>query len=137
MVKAYLETSALPHAIVSCKECVTGRHLLERTLAATIKAAGATTDRTYTRCENMSSFANALQKTLEGSGQEKFVLVIDGIDEQREAPPTLVPALARLGNLVGVAPPLTSPHLTIHLTSSLHLHPQLNIRSRDSNQTKH
>jgi origin recognition complex subunit 5 len=28
------------------------------------------------------------------------VLVFDGIDQQREAPPTLLPALARLGEFV-------------------------------------
>ncbi|KAK1078995.1 hypothetical protein LTR33_006765 [Friedmanniomyces endolithicus] len=31
---------------------------------------------------------------------EKFVLVFDGVDKQRESPPTLLPALARLGEYV-------------------------------------
>lgn len=30
----------------------------------------------------------------------KFVLVFDGIDKQRETPPTLLPALARVGEIV-------------------------------------
>jgi origin recognition complex subunit 5 len=40
-----------------------------------------------------------LQGILEGHG-DKFVLVFDGIDAQREAPPTLIPALARFGEMV-------------------------------------
>jgi origin recognition complex subunit 5 len=34
----------------------------------------------------------------------KFVLVFDGVDKQRDAPPTLLPALARLGEYVCNAP---------------------------------
>lgn len=41
-----------------------------------------------------------LQKMLEGKG--KFVLVLDGIDRQREAPPTLMAALARFGEIVSL-----------------------------------
>lgn len=32
---------------------------------------------------------------------KKLVLVFDGIDRQKDAPPTLLPALARLGEIVG------------------------------------
>jgi hypothetical protein len=32
----------------------------------------------------------------------RFVLVFDGIDQQRDAPPTLLPALARLGEIVSL-----------------------------------
>jgi origin recognition complex subunit 5 len=39
--------------------------------------------------------------------EEKFVLVLDGVDKQREAPPTLLPALARLGEFVRL---LYHPH---------------------------
>ena len=40
-----------------------------------------------------------LGKMLEG-GKGRFVLVFDGVDKQRDSPPTLVPALARLGEVV-------------------------------------
>ena len=50
------------------------------------------------RCENISALAVHLQRLLEG--QEKFALVFDGVDKQRDAPPTLLPALARLGEFV-------------------------------------
>jgi len=34
------------------------------------------------------------------SDREKFILMFDDVDKQREAPPTLLPALARLGEIV-------------------------------------
>ena len=54
--------------------------------------------RPYARTENLSSLAVALGRMLDG--KSKFVLVLDGIDNQREAPPTLLPALARFGETV-------------------------------------
>lgn len=115
MLKDYLKAVQLPHAIVACKESITGRHLLERTVAACLRAidpdpnpdadadadADSGLDRqpySHPRCENLSSFCNELQRALQGT--EQFVLVLDGVDEQCEAPPTLLPALARLGSLV-------------------------------------
>ena len=56
---------------------------------------------TYTgRCENISALVSHLQSMLRS--HDKFVLVLDGIDQQREAPPTLLPALARLGEFVRI-----------------------------------
>ncbi|KAI7364161.1 hypothetical protein KC354_g5920 [Hortaea werneckii] len=99
---SYLEARKIQHAIVQCRECVTGRHLLERTVAAVHEAVqtehSQATD-TYTgRCENISSLAVHLQQLLEK--REKFVLVLDGVDKQRDAPPTLLPALARIGDMI-------------------------------------
>ena len=85
-----------------CAECVTGRHLLERTVAAvhqSLQAAGDGVAKDYNpRCENLSALVVHLQRLLKS--EEKFVLVLDGVDKQREAPPTLLPALARLGEFV-------------------------------------
>ena len=50
------------------------------------------------RCESISAFFVELQELL--AGKEKFILVFDGIDRQREAAPTLLPAIARLGETV-------------------------------------
>lgn len=55
--------------------------------------------RPYARTENLNSLVVNLQRMLE-EHQDKFVLVFDGIDGQREAPPTLIPALARFGEMV-------------------------------------
>ena len=48
----------------------------------------------------MSAFVVELERLLEGRGGKKFVLVFKGIDRQREAAPTLLPAIVRLGERV-------------------------------------
>lgn len=103
IARSYLESSKLRHAIIRCRECVTGRHLLERTVVAVHEALqGDNADDDvgqYTgRCENISALAVHLQNLL--AGQDKFILIFDGIDMQREAPPTLLAALARMGEII-------------------------------------
>ncbi|GIZ37068.1 hypothetical protein CKM354_000053100 [Cercospora kikuchii] len=103
IVRAFLESSKLRHALVRCQECVTGRHLLERIVSAVHEGivqheVNGHAEAYSGRCENISALVVHLQKLLER--QEKFVLVLDGIDEQRDAPPTLLPALGRLGEVV-------------------------------------
>lgn len=50
------------------------------------------------RCESLGALAVHIERRLRD--QTKFVLVFDGIDKQREAPPTLLQSLARLGEVV-------------------------------------
>ena len=100
MLAAILTT----HAIVRCRECITARHLFERTVIACRdaldeKERSSTFKNVDGRCESISVLTVQLQQLLQG--QEKFVLVFDGIDRQREAPPALLPAIARLGEIVG------------------------------------
>ncbi|KAF2640652.1 hypothetical protein P280DRAFT_480166 [Massarina eburnea CBS 473.64] len=116
IIKSYLRLSALPFAVVNSRECITGRHLLERIAAACLDALDEFGDeavdrRPYARTENLSSLAVNLQRMLEARG--KFVLVLDGIDKQREAPPTLMAALGRFGEMI--------PNLSIILISTLPL----------------
>ncbi|EJT72001.1 hypothetical protein GGTG_11251 [Gaeumannomyces tritici R3-111a-1] len=130
----------LAYAIVSSAECVTGRHLLETTIAKVATAlrwpepAG--------RCENLSQLTVELAKMIKGGGGPgvpdedgspdmspegwRFVLVFDGIDRQREAPPTMLPALARLSEII---PNLTTtfimtcpPPGALKMTMVPHLH---------------
>ncbi|KAK1822070.1 hypothetical protein LTR12_003416 [Friedmanniomyces endolithicus] len=104
VVEAYLKSHLTKYAIVNCRECITGRHLLERTVAAVTASLWddkpeADQDDAYNgRCENIAALVVHLQKLL--TMHEKFVLVFDGVDNQRESPPTLLPALARLGEYV-------------------------------------
>ncbi|KAK8006225.1 hypothetical protein PG991_012522 [Apiospora marii] len=91
----------LSYAIIKSPECVTARHLFERTTAAVADAlkwpnpAG--------RCETMAALTVEMSKMLKyverGDGW-RFVLVFDSIDRQKEAPPTLLPALARLAEII-------------------------------------
>ena len=97
-INALLSAIDIPSAIIRSKECITTRHLLERTLTEVQEALGDDVPSVDGRCESISAFVVQLQRLLEN--QKKFILVFDNIDRQREAAPTLVPALARLSELV-------------------------------------
>ncbi|KAB8339009.1 hypothetical protein FH972_021948 [Carpinus fangiana] len=129
ITKAVLAAGAVAHAVVQSQECITGRHLLERTVAEcldSLSEAGVhIIDRAkYARCENISALAVHLQNLLEGRG--KFALVFDGIDDQRQAPTTLLPALARLSELIPNLLPvfiITSPDQRfLHKAGVPHIH---------------
>lgn len=89
------------YAIVTSPECVTARHLFERTVGAVADALqwqGA-----VGRCETLAALTVGLSKMLKYVERDegwRFVLVFDSIDRQREAPPTLLPALARLSEII-------------------------------------
>lgn len=92
------------YAIVKSVECVTARHLYERVVGAVGDALQWEGRATVGRCETVAALTVELTKMLKyDQPQERdsrFVLVFDGIDRQREAPPTLLPALARLSEIV-------------------------------------
>ena len=76
--------------------------MLERTLASctdTIQnTSGSQNVSSSSKCESLSSLTSSLERLLHNV--DKFVLIIDGIDEQREAPPNMLPAISRLGELI-------------------------------------
>jgi len=93
--------SELNYAIVKSTECVTARHLFERTVGLVQDALRNGT--TPGRCETLAALTAELTKMLkyaERDPESRFVLVFDGIDRQRDAPPTLLPGLARLSEIV-------------------------------------
>jgi origin recognition complex subunit 5 len=92
-----LEKLEIRHAIIDSKECITGRQLLEQAVASAAEAV----DSTAGRCENLAALQVQLSAQLE---QKELVLVFDGIDGQREAPPTLIPALVRVAESVRLLP---------------------------------
>ncbi|KAI9689402.1 MAG: hypothetical protein M1822_010053 [Bathelium mastoideum] len=103
IIDRYLKLAKVPYTIISSRQCITGRHLLERILAACIASVEAIPDfevkqSAFGRCESLSALVVYLQSLLQGL--KKFVLVLDGIDRQRDAPPTLFPALARFGEMI-------------------------------------
>lgn len=94
---------ALRYAIVKSAECIGGRHLLEQTTLQIAKAIGY--QGTLGRCENLAQLRIDVGRLLEewsaaSNGRKRMVVVFDGIDMQKDAPQTLVPALARLGEIV-------------------------------------
>ncbi|GAW14760.1 hypothetical protein ANO14919_041630 [Xylariales sp. No.14919] len=119
--------SDLNYAIVKSAECVTARHLFERTVGLVGDALQ--NDSTPGRCETLAALTAELTKKLkyaERDARSRFVLVFDSIDRQRDAPPTLLPALARLSEII---PNLTtvfvvttpSPSL-LRISSPPHVH---------------
>lgn len=106
VINALLQAIDHPSAIIRSKECITTRHLLERTLAEVQDGLGDTARTVDGRCESISAFVVQLQRLLHG--QSKFILVFDGVDRQREAAPTLLPALARLSEIVRISQPIVS-----------------------------
>lgn len=111
---------------MQCRECVTGRHLLERIVAAVeLVLRGEDDAKGHSGpCENLSALVVHLQRLV--VGHEKFVLVLDGIDNQRDAPPTLLPALARLGEIIPSLVVLLilqhPPPRMLHTTGIPHIH---------------
>jgi origin recognition complex subunit 5 len=106
IIRGVLSTLEVPHAFVRSSECITARHLLTKILWNTLEALGQKDEwEKYGkgRCEHVSTLAVLLEECLaaRAEGQRgKFVLVLDEIDRQREAPQTLLSALARLGEIV-------------------------------------
>ncbi|CAG8325575.1 unnamed protein product [Penicillium salamii] len=105
ILRAVLSAIKVPHAFVRSSECITGRHLLTKILWNTLGALGLKEEWEKAgkgRCEHVSGLSVLLEECLQqphGKGP-KFVLVLDEIDRQREASPTLLSALARLGEII-------------------------------------
>lgn len=94
------ERDAIKYAFVKPSQCITGRHLFERIVAA-VATALETHDDVGPRCETLAQLAVALATMLPAvAAPARFVLVLDGVDRQRDAPPTLLPGLARMSEIV-------------------------------------
>ena len=115
IVRGLLSTLAVLHAIIKSPECITTRHLLERTVTAVeesliaeaVEEGDIMSASETNRCENMSMLVGHLQRLFQSrsrrrKSRSKFVLVFDDVDRQREASATLFPALARVGETVWV-----------------------------------
>jgi len=104
-IRALLDAVDTPSTVVLSQECITTRYLLERAITSiqnVLSNVGMAEGESIgnRRCESISAFVVELQQLLEGRG--RFIVVFDGIDRQREAATTLLPALARLGETVSL-----------------------------------
>ncbi|KAK1986033.1 origin recognition complex subunit Orc5 [Colletotrichum cereale] len=91
----------LNFAVVNSIQCITGRHLFERTVAAVVDAIK--WDAPPRKCETLAQLMVELCKMLKYTQRPqgwRLVLVFDAIDRQRDAPPTLLQALARLPEVI-------------------------------------
>ncbi|KAK5660864.1 hypothetical protein OQA88_12235 [Cercophora sp. LCS_1] len=118
---------SLKSAMVNSIECITSRHLFET--ITTKVAAALDWPHPPSKCETISQLTVELSKMLKHTPRPptfRFILVLDAIDRQRDAPPTLLPALARLSETI---PPLTTLFITtsppssfLRISSTPHLH---------------
>ncbi|KAF4813389.1 Origin recognition complex subunit 5 [Colletotrichum siamense] len=95
------EESSLKYAIVNSIQCITGRHLFERTVGAVVDAIK--WESPPKKCESLAQLTVELCKMLKYTERPegwRLVLVFDSIDRQRDAPGTLLPALARLSEVI-------------------------------------
>ncbi|KAF4554217.1 Origin recognition complex subunit 5-like protein [Elsinoe fawcettii] len=104
VISSYLAETGISYLSLQCRECITGRHLFERIVAEcqTITHFGTNGDSArsvdFQRCENINAFVVALSTILDRAG--RIVIVLDGIDELKDAPPSMIPALVRLGEQI-------------------------------------
>ncbi len=90
--------------------------MLEQTVGAVAKALQFKGN--IGRCENIAQLVVEVGRLLEDwamskedeAGRQRFVLVFDSIDHQRDAPPTLLPALARFGEIVSIEFPIDNQY---------------------------
>ena len=115
---AVLRALDISHAIVDSRECVTGRQCLERALSVALANVEVASEDEASwqniRCDSIISLQRHLERLLRG--KRRLVLIFDGADRQREAPTTLLPALARFGELV-FSSLTTSSSIANHVSS--------------------
>ena len=101
------EDDELKYALIKSAECISGRHLLEQTIGAVAEATGWRAE--ISACPNVAHLVVEVEKMMskwaeldddDDDIRRRLVLVFDGIDHQREIPATLLPALARMGEIV-------------------------------------
>lgn len=99
------QSPALIHATVNVARCISARHFFESIIAAVTNAVRAWNgnrdgEAESQRCETLAQLAASLGAIFNepqlSDGLTHFILVLDGMDKQRDPPPTLMPALARL-----------------------------------------
>ncbi|RGP66452.1 hypothetical protein FLONG3_8889 [Fusarium longipes] len=94
-------SGGLQAAIVNSVQCITGRHLFESIVGQVAEALQ--WEEVPRRCETLAQLTIELVKMIhypKRSPRWRFILVLDAIDRQRDAPPTLLPALARLSEII-------------------------------------
>ncbi|KAL2875986.1 hypothetical protein SGCOL_008837 [Colletotrichum sp. CLE4] len=110
--------TSLSFAIVNYIQCITGRHLFERTIAAVVEAIH--WESPPKKCETLAQLMVEMCKMLKYTQRPdgwRLVLVFDAIDQQRDAPASLLPALARLSEvefikIISASPPSPTPTTT-------------------------
>nr|RBQ95015.1 hypothetical protein FVER53263_11346 [Fusarium verticillioides] len=94
-------SGGLQAAVVNSVQCITGRHLFERIVSQVAEALQ--WEEAPRRCETLAQLTVEMVKMIQYPKRDarwRFILVLDAIDRQRDAPVTLLPALARLSEII-------------------------------------
>ena len=97
-VSSVLEARQIQYAIIRSEECLSLRHFL-----SSIQRACHGSNGQLRQEDSQVESVNALCASLERARRyedERFVLILDGVDKQRGLHPTTLPALVRLGDRV-------------------------------------
>ena len=108
VVTAVLEARRLRYVLVRAGECLSVRHLVGKLFAGCLRTLGCESDaEEYETVDSINALAVCLEKLFRKRPAEKVVVVLDGIDDMKATSTnlgtTLLPALARLGDVVSVA----------------------------------
>lgn len=109
---------ALRYAVVDAAQCVTARQLFETVVSSVASAVDWPRDDLSRRCDTLAQLDVELCRMLKYPGRRDFtfVLVLDAADRARDAPPSLLPGLARLSEIVShpsFPPPGPADHAQI------------------------
>lgn len=88
--------------VVRGKDCLSQRHLLSKIFATCVHVLGQQSQiEQYNKVDSLNALLGNLRTLFERAGHgERLVLILEDIDKQKQAGPTLLPALARLGDQV-------------------------------------
>ncbi|KAK6528661.1 hypothetical protein TWF694_003912 [Orbilia ellipsospora] len=103
VAKAVLDEIGIAYAYVSCKECITVRHIFEKAYTSCVALVGAPngtqgSEQKSPRPDSVNNLAVMLQKLLLHS--RPIILVLDGVDKQREITSTILSGVARMGDMI-------------------------------------
>jgi len=98
VITKVLQAGNITYVAVRSKDCLSPRHLWSKIFAASVRVTqqNEVIER-YDRVDSINALVWNLQRLLKQK-PGKFVLVLEGVDKQRGAGPTLLPAIARLGD---------------------------------------
>ncbi|EEP79254.1 conserved hypothetical protein [Uncinocarpus reesii 1704] len=116
--EGYSTKPRLFYSIIKVAECITARHLLVKIVSNVISAVQNAGSQLIidgaeeewfkivdkVRCEHVSSLPGVLSEILGRTQCQKFILVLDGVDDLREGGQMLLAALSRIGELADAQP---------------------------------
>jgi origin recognition complex subunit 5 len=100
VISTVLEARNIGHTLVRSRECLSQRHLLGKIFTSCMNALEQQESiEEYDRVDSLNALSVGLQRLFRKLPR-KLVVVLDAIDEVKGAGSTMLPALARLGDMV-------------------------------------